>query len=411
MKKKILFCGNGMSAEILKELHKMFSVCVITEFIHDNGLKYADKVVFANTKNYREALETAKKVHKEGFNFDAVLSLCWDCPMSVAAIAEEFNLFGISFDVAKNSTIKSLRSNLFQKHCVPAPKYCLCKTFLDVIDAINNIGLPVVLKPITQSSSKGVILVEDMEYLASAYRYCLRFSGDNQVLVNEFIKGTEFSTEGLMVNGVFHLTGISERLFHYKKYKPFFVEIGDVMPVKLNKEEVELFRKNTEKAALALSIDKGIVKGDLIYTNEKKIIILEITPRLGGPRFGTEMVPLNNGTNILLAMIQQALGEEINNYYLNAHYNKGVVNRAIFPKEGIIEKIVGLDIIKNLPGYYDFKWFRDMPLHKGDIIYSPQNMCGGVGYIIATGATRNEAVKNADLIEENLIIKTKGLNK
>jgi biotin carboxylase len=178
------------------------------------------------------------------------------------------------------------------------------------------------------------------------------------------------------------------------------------MPVNLRPSEIEQFRQITEKAALALSINQGVVKGDLIYTNDKEVKVFEITPRLGGPRFGTEMIPLSNGTNLLAAAIQQALGENINMEYLNPKSNKGMVNRAIFPEEGIIDSISGLDYVKVLPGYYDFKWLREEPFKKDDIIKKAENMCGGIGYIIATGETREEAILNADLIEKNIVIKT-----
>lgn len=406
MKKRVLFCGNGMSAEILEKLHSIYTIYVITEFINDRGLEYADKVVFANSKNPDEALQAAINLYNDGYVFDAVLSLCWDCPMSVAKIAERFNLFGISYETAKNSTIKSVRSDVFSKNDVPAPKHFLCGNYQEVLESLNHIDFPIVLKPLSLSSSKGIILVENYESLHESYNYCVSFETSSQILVNEFLKGTEYSTEGLMINGNFYLTGISERVFHYEKCKPFFVEIGDIMPANLKSFEIEQFREVTEKAALALGINKGVVKGDLIYTTNKEIKVFEITPRLGGPRFGTEMVPLSNGTNLLLAAIQQALGENINMEYLKPKYSKGMVNRAIFPKEGIIDSITGLDYIKTLPGYYDFKWLKDKPFEKGDVIEKAESMCGGVGYIIATGENRDEAMLNADLIEKNIVIKT-----
>lgn len=406
MKKRLLFCGNGMSAEILEKLHNEYTIYVITEFINDRGLEYANKVVFANSKNPNEALQAAIDLYNDGYRFDAVLSLCWDCPMSVARIAEKFNLFGISYEVAENSTIKSIRSDIFYQNNIPAPKHFLCNSYQEVLIALEQLDFPIVLKPLSLSSSKGIVLVEDKESLFTSYNYCVNFDKNSQLLVNEFITGTEYSTEGLMINGNFYLTGISERVFHYKKYKPFFVEIGDIMPVNLNSFEIEQFRKITEKAALSLGIDKGIVKGDLIYTTDKQIKVFEITPRLGGPRFGTEMVPLSNGTNLLLAAIQQALGEKIDMENLKPKYRRGLVNKAIFPKEGIIDSIEGIEYIKTLPGYYDFKWLKDIPLKKGDVIEKAENMCGGVGYIIATGKNREDAILNANLIEKNIHIKT-----
>ena len=404
--KSILFCGSGRSAEILKTLHGKYNIYVITEFPNDIGLEYADKIEVATAKNPDEAFEAALKLDKEGYKFDAVISLCWDCPMSVARIAKHFNLFGVTPEVAKNASVKSIRSKLFAEAGVPAPRYKYCNSLEEVKESIKTLKFPIVLKPLALAGAKGVIRVDNLDELESAYHYCTSFSKESNVIVNEFLVGTEYSTEGLMIDGRLYMTGISERVFKYKEYKPHFVEIGDIMPVNLSDEEIGRFRTVTEKAARALDINNGIVKGDLIYTTKKEICVFELTPRLGGPRFGTEMIPLSNGTNILCAAIQQALGEDIDYNYLKPQFNKGMVNRGVFPKPGIIKKISGIEEARKMKGCYDFKWHGDKPYNVGDEIKSPENMWGAVGYIIATGETREEAIKNADAIEQTIDIQT-----
>ncbi|UJF35533.1 ATP-grasp domain-containing protein [Paenibacillus hexagrammi] len=240
-----------------------------------------------------------------------------------------------------------------------------------------------------------------------AYEYCISFANDPQVILNEYIKGQEFSTEGLMVDGRFYMTGISERAFHYEKYKPLFVEIGDVMPTLLEASEVQACADLTHKAAIELGITNGIVKGDLIRgEDDGEFRVLELTPRLGGPRFGTEMIPLSNGTNILKAAIQQALGEKIDMELLRPKYHLGMVNRTIFAKPGRLKFISGLEAIKELPGYYDFKWWKAKSPKIGDVISAPQSMSDGPGYVIVTGSDRDEAIANADRIEAMIIFET-----
>ena len=405
-KKRILFCGNGLSCEIVKTLKDEYEIYMITEFPHDHGIEYVDKLIVANSKDPDESLNAAIKLNNQGFSFDAVLSLCWDCSSSVAKIAEYYDLFSVPYDITQQSSMKSVRSQIFEDAQIPAPKYRLSNGYEDLRIKTEEIGLPVVLKPVNLSSSKGVILVEQMSELRKAFEYCTGFSGDEEIVINEYFKGTEYSTEGLMIKNKFHMSGISEREFHYKKCKPFFVEIGDIMPTTLDARTIEICSNLTEKAAQALGINDGIVKGDLIYTEQKKVKVFEITPRLGGPRFGTEMIPLSNGTNILRAAIQQALREEINLDYLKPKFRKGMVNWSIFPRPGIIKKIEGLDKIREFKGYYDFKWWGVKPLTVGDIIPKPENMCGGVAYFIATGSDRNEAIENAERIKKAIIIET-----
>ena len=198
--RSILFCGNGMSAEILKKLHGKYKIYVITEFPKDIGLEYADKVEVANAKNPDEALKAAIKLDEEGYKFEAVISLCWDCPLSVALIAEHFNLFGVTPEIANNSSIKPIRSKLFKEAGVPSPKYECCESLEEVKEVVKNrISLPVVFKPLALAGAKGVIRVDDFNEIEKAYEFCTSCSNEKKVLVNEFLDGTEYSTEGLMV--------------------------------------------------------------------------------------------------------------------------------------------------------------------------------------------------------------------
>ncbi len=403
--KTILFCGNGMSGEAIKEIKLMgYKVILITDFMNDRGIEDADTVIQAETKNVKVALDASIELYKAGHRFDGVLSLCWDCPISVAKIAQYFNLLGITPEVAESATIKSLRSAIFEKYQVPAPRFKLAKNFAEAYQAAQEIGFPVVLKPLDQSSSKGVILVDTIDHFESAYRYSTSFSIDPHIIVNEYLVGSEHSTEGLMIDGKLYPTALSDREFKYAECKPFFVEIGDIMPSSLSPEIVQSMWDTTEKAALALGITKGVVKGDMIYCKDGQVRVLELTPRLGGPRFGTEMVPLSNGTAILKAAVQQAVGDPIDMDYLKVKYARGMVNRSLFPEPGIIQSISGLDKIQELPGYYDFKWWFNPPPKPGDRILPSQNTCGGFAYFITVAPSREEAIKYALDIENNIQI-------
>ena len=167
--------------------------------------------------------------------------------------------------------------------------------------------------------------------------------------------------------------------------------------------------KQTQKAAHALGITDGVVKGDLIVNEKGTVYVFELAARLGGPRFGTEMVPISNGTNILRAAIQQAIGEKIDISLLERKYNKGMVNRAIFPAPGKVTSITGLGELNKCDGFYDFKWFTDTPLSEGDIIPEYKDNSCTVAYFIASGETREEALKNADTIERKIKISTQPL--
>ncbi len=396
-----------MSAEILPQVVSWgYDISVITEFPKDRNLASASQVIEADSRNPAAALAAAHTLAENGIRFDGVLSLCWDCAISVATIAENFGLHSVSLDTARGATDKVLRSQLFERAGVPAPRYAEVHSLEELQQVVQEFIFPLVLKPIDRSSSKGVIKVVSADEIESAYAYALTFSSVKTLLVNEFVQGTEHSTEGLMIDGIFHPTAISDRLFQYED-RNTFVEIGDIMPTLLSDEIVEEAFAATEKAALAVGITNGVAKGDLIYVPGCGILIFEVTARLGGPRFGTEMVPLSNGTNILKAAIQQALGEEIDRTLLQPRYSRGMVNRSIFPPPGRVISIRGLSEAQSLPGFYDFKWWMPEGLEVGSVIKPYEYGCGDVGYFIAAGGSREEAIAHADNIEHTIRIETK----
>lgn len=396
-----------MSAEIIPQVRKWgYEIAVITDFQNDPGLEFANTVAIAKTKDPTAALEAAHKIWNAGYHFGGVISLCWDCAISVSTIAEKYGLRGLPISVAKNSTLKHLRSRILMEQDIPSPKFGTCGGYSELEMEANRIGYPIIIKPIDQSSSKGVILVKDESELKKSYQYALSFSTTGQLIVNQYIVGSEHSVEGLLTEGRFYPTGITDRVFEYQRYAPYFVEIGDIMPSVLSPIVVQNCYDVTAAAAGALGINNGPVKSDLIVNERGQVFVLELAARLGGPRLGTEMIPLSNGTCVLRAAIQQAMGEAVDISLLSARYARGMVNRSIFPTPGQVIAIEGLSELIKIPGYYDFKWWKEGRLEVGDVISEPRYGCGDVGYIIATGATREQALVAADLIENTIGIAT-----
>jgi biotin carboxylase len=163
---------------------------------------------------------------------------------------------------------------------------------------------------------------------------------------------------------------------------------------------MDLVRSTCEASCRALGIELGVAKFDLLISDDA-VYVLEVTPRLGGPRFGTEMVPLSNGTNVLRAAIQQAMGEEIDMGLLRPKFERGMASFTIFAADsGRIESIEGLERASSIDGFYDFKWWRAGGYHLGSRV--TKNM--KLGYYIVSAETRSEVLDRAREAEETIRI-------
>lgn len=398
MKKTILFCGNGQSEKILPKVKTWgYDILLITDEEIEPGIIDSERVIVARTMDPDAALNAAKLFVKNGYVFHGVISLCWDCPISVAVIAHHFGLFGITVEVAKRSTYKNQRIEALERAGIRVPKHVCVKMSEALHHLGQNVEYPVVVKPVDLSGSTGVTYVESQECLRPAIdslRKAALLSKFDLVLVEQFIDGQEISAEGLFVNGEFYLTGVSERVFD-KNMRPDFVEVGDVMPTLLEQKTLGEIYSVCNDSAAALGIKDGIVKYDLIIF-DNKVYVFEVTPRLGGPRFGTEMIPLSNGTNILRAAIQQAVGDAIDTSLLLPKSEKGMVAFTIFSKtDGIIKNISGIEDLTRVDGFYDFSWWRRQGFCEGDKVKKNRKL----GYYIVSANSRNEALKRAKDVE------------
>ena len=147
----------------------------------------------------------------------------------------------------------------------------------------GKLDYPVVVKPTREGSSIGVSVVKKREDLISAIQKALKF--DREVLVEEYIKGLEFTC---VVLGNKKPTALlpteiclQHDFFTYEdKYMPGRTQI--ITPARLPKKKLSLVQKTAEKVYQLLNC-KGYGRVDGWVRGEKIII--------GEPHTGTIMVP------------------------------------------------------------------------------------------------------------------------
>ena len=281
----LLICGNGLSGESIPQIRSWgYRVGVITEFPCDVGCDAADHLEIVPSKQPEQAMAAAQRLRNKGFHFEGVISLCWDCAVSVSTIAAAYGLRSPSVRSAEVATDKVLRSRRLKAHGVAAPAFWIVTSEEALKSTLESVTFPIVCKPNDQSSSKGVMRADTREEARQAFAYAQKYSRSRTVVVNEFIHGPEHSSEGLMIDGRLHLTGLSDRMFRIREGQRTFVEIGDHLPTGLSSDRVRAVETVTERAALALGIRDGIVKGDIILDPQRGPMVLELAARLGGPR-------------------------------------------------------------------------------------------------------------------------------
>ena len=333
-KNKILILGAGNEQSIAINLSKSMGLNVIA--VDGNpkapGLQYADIGIVADIKNVEEIVKIAKKFHVNGIFSHGV-----EIPQVVAEVAERCKLPGLNPKVAEKATDKLKRISCFHDNKIPSPNFLTALNLKEALVAAKTIGFPCVFKPIDNAGARGVIKINSINDVQDAFNETIANSKKEIVLIEEFLDGIEISTETVIYNDTMVTTGIGDRNYaRNKEFEPYFVEDGHNVPSNISEELKTKIIKNVEKAIIALGIDWGVAKGDILI-KDNEVFILEMAARTSGGWFCAGTVPIATGINILKPLIQMSIGHEINENDLKTKYNRAACQRYIIPtKYGIL---------------------------------------------------------------------------
>ena len=166
----------------------------------DMGLKVVvldmnpDAVGFKVPGVIKEAISTidipsairAAKRHK----VDGVMTLATDMPMrTVAAVAKECRLVGISEETAIKVTDKSVIRQALKDACVSIPKFFKVKNKDEYKMAVKEMTGAFMVKPADSSGSRGILKVERAEISEDAYTYLCE-------VMKQFITETDLKSRG-----------------------------------------------------------------------------------------------------------------------------------------------------------------------------------------------------------------------
>lgn len=317
---------------------------------------------------------------------DGVMTLASDMPMrTVATVCKELNLPGISLETAIRATNKAeMRKALFEKR-VPCPNYYKVSTIDDFLNVVTKFSGKFIIKPSDNSGSRGIVKLEDSKdimKLMDAYRYSKSCSRNGDVLVEDFMEGPEVSVETITWNGKCNVIQVTDKI---TTGAPHFVEIGHSQPSILDDIILGKIKDVAIAANKAIGINIGPSHTEIIVTKEGPKIV-ELGARLGGDCITTHLVPLSTGVNMVECCIRMALGEQPD---MNIKYKAGSAIKYFEQKEGIIEKISGVEKAKEYPGIVEVDVVHGAGERTTNIVDSSSR----IGFVIAQAENSKKALE------------------
>lgn len=335
-----------------------------------------------STNDTDKVLNCARK-HK----IDGITTICTDYPMrTVAKVASELGLPGISEQAAINATDKSKMRVCLEKAGLPIPKYCIVHSITEYLEHIKEFGANCVVKAVDNSGSRGIQLVKDLsdkEKLINVYNYCKQFSRSGDILLEEFMEGPEICVETLSVNGICYPIQVTDQL---AKQPPYFTDAGYSQPSLLGEETINLIKDIAVKTNLALENFNGSSCTEMIVTKDGPKVV-EIGPRLAGDCMTTHLVPLSTGINMVRAVINIALGNPVE---IEQKFSKGSCIRYYMkPVVGKIVDIKGIEEAKSMPGIKQVTILKGI----GEMATELRSSGDRIAFAIAQADTAENAIK------------------
>lgn len=352
-----------------------------------------------STHDPQQLIDEIKCLNQRRINVSGIVAIGVEASNSVAVVSDYFGFNAVSIDAAQRSSNKIARLKCFKEYGIPCPDFGVAHNIQEAKSICDNLGYPVVFKPVALAGAKGVVIINNAEQVDRWFDFTYQQSG-TEILIESYLEGTEHSSESIVHDRIIDTTGFSDRNYNTKfLYPPHLLENGDTCPTILD----ETIRKEifaiVEAAIHALGITAGPAKGDIIVTSDGKPRLLEMAARASGDYFASVTAPCNNGTDIISAIIQQAVGDDINPDFLTWKYNKGVALRYVWPKPGRIIDIQGLDEVKTMLGVKFFNWepyWKTQNIGVGTVITPPTSHRERVASVLAVGDSRSQAIKIAE---------------
>ena len=390
MKKVLIIGASILQLPAIRKAKELGYYVGVADYNPDAiGIAEADEYFNVSTIDVDGVVKVA-----QDFNPDGIMTLATDMPMrAVAKACEVCNLPGISFDTAIKATDKGEMIKAFEAAGVEHPWYFIVPSQPELETMIDKITYPCIMKPTDNAGSRGVVLCHSREELKGEYEYSHHESRGGAVIVEEYLRGPEFSIEVMVVDGEPHVLQITDKL---TTGAPHFVEMGHSQPTRQSEENREKIRDLAIRACKAIGINVGPAHVEMILTKDGPKMV-ELGARMGGDCITTHLVPLSTGIDMVGCTIKLACGEQID---IEPKFNKGAAIRYFDAYNGVIKSIDGIEEAKKIPGVQEISIVHDV----GEVVGEIGSSTDRVGFVIAQAETVEEAVEVSEEVMSSVTI-------
>lgn len=254
---------------------------------------YAHKFYPISFKEKDRILEICKEI-----NIDGITSFSLESALpTVNYISQKLGLQGNSLECGILMDNKYTMRNALFENSIAVPRF---KSVSHADEVSLDFNYPLVIKPVDSGGSRGVTLAYDKNELANAIGVAIKFSQKNEVLVEEFIDGKEYSVEYLTDKSKHYFIAITEK---ETTQPPYFVELAHHQPALLDDATVNKVKNIVEKTLSVLKVSASPSHTEIKINSKGEIFVIETCSRLGGDFITSDLVYYSTGIDMVKAAL------------------------------------------------------------------------------------------------------------
>jgi biotin carboxylase len=307
MKRVLMLGGSIYQTYAIKEAVKLGYYVITCDYLPGNpGHKFAHEYHNVSTTDKEAVLELASKLKVDG-----VVAYASDPAAPTAAyVCEKLGLPTSPYRSVEILSNKDLFRAFLQKNGFNCPKAKGYVRYEDALADWSEYRLPVMVKPVDSSGSKGITKLSDVGGLEEAVREALNYSRAKRFLIEEFIekKGHQISGDAFSVDGrlAFHCFGNE---FYDPTCDKDFAPLGECWPFQMDRKYITDLSEQLQRLMTLLGMRSNAYNVEAIVGQDDRVYLLEVGARSGGSLI-PQVTEYATGVNMVTYVIKAAMGED-----------------------------------------------------------------------------------------------------
>lgn len=312
MKKIMMLGGNSFQLSATKRAKELGYYVISVDYLPDNPAhKFADEYHNVSTTDKEAVLELARKL-----DIDGILAFASDVSAPTAAyVSEALGLPTNPYDAVMVLTHKDLFRDFMTKNNLQSSHAKAFHSMEEGREFFNSLDLPLIIKPVDSSGSKGVVKVTSRDQYESAYSEAEEYSLSKHVIIEDFIEknGYQIDGDGFVKDGKIIFFGVMDQ--HNDLVMAPYVPIGLSRPSIQDKNVQKKAQDLIQKIYDLLGVKFGAFNFEYITDKKGDVYLLEIGPRNGG-NFIPDTIKYATGIDMITASIKACVGDDYDECFI-----------------------------------------------------------------------------------------------